>query len=277
MTSLMNKTVNQLTVDELVQILKQYAPVLSTPVQEKKGGKQKKVKDPNAPKKEVSAGVAAWNAVVADVLEDMKASGWTHPETGKPVTRKDAMAEASKRKSDSDPEYAAKAEARKQKRDDRKNSDASEHEEIVKEVAATAVVAVADKPSASVADKPKKVISPEQKEKMLAGAKAAREAKKATAVAAAPAPASPPAAAPSIVTKSPKKVAKAAAAPVAEPAEEEWIRKTISGKKYLWNPMNNHCYKAEADGSQGDWAGLYDPKKSKIDDSAEEPVEFETA
>jgi DNA-binding MarR family transcriptional regulator len=166
---------------------------------------------------------------------------------------------------------------RTQKRDDRKNSDASEHEEVVKEVAATAVVAVADKPSASVADKPKKVISPEQKEKMLAGAKAAREAKKATAVAAAPAPASPPAAAPSIVTKSPKKVAKAAAAPVAEPAEEEWIRKTISGKKYLWNPMNNHCYKAEADGSQGDWAGLYDPKKSKIDDSAEEPVEFETA
>jgi hypothetical protein len=78
-----------------------------------------------------------------------------------------------------------------------------------------------------------------------------------------------------------KKAAKAVPAPSPAPApapiveEEEWIRKTISGKKYLWNPSNNHCYRCEADGSQGEWVGLLDPKNNKIDDSVEEPVDFE--
>ena len=263
----MNKNVMELTVSQFVQLLNEYAP--SIPSQRTKGGKVKKIKDPNAPKKEVSAGVAAWNAVVAEVLEDMKASGWTHPETGKPVTRKDAMAEASKRKAAEDPEYAAKAEARKQKRADkssRKNSDASQHEEAAKDAAKEA-----DKPSAPVAspekEKPKKVLSPEHLAKMKAG----REAKKAEK--STPAPPSPKVSSP---IASPKKAAKAVPKEAPAPAEEEeWIRKTISGKKYLWNPSNNHCYRCEADGSQGDWAGLYDLKKSKIDDSVEEPVDFE--
>jgi len=270
MTSLMNKRVDQLTVAELVQILNEHAP--SIPSQKvTKSGKVKKVKDPNAPKKPVSEGVAAWNAVVAEVLEDMKASGWTHPETGKPVTRKDAMAEASKRKAADDPEYAAKAEARKQKRDSRKNSDASEHKEAAKEATKDA-----EKASADVADKPKKVLSPEHLAKMKAG----REAKKAAkAEVEAPAPVAAPLPASPVASPAKKKVAKAAPAPikVPEPVEEaeEWIRKTIAGKKYLWNPANNHCYRCEADGSQGEWAGLYDPKKSKIDESAAEPVDFE--
>ena len=59
----------------------------------------------------------------------------------------------------------------------------------------------------------------------------------------------------------------------AEEEPEEWIRKTISGKKHLWNPANNHCYRCEADGSQGEWAGLYNPKTQKIDDSVAEPEE----
>jgi hypothetical protein len=252
MTSLMNKKLENLTVSEFIQILNEHS--LTIPSQRTKGGKVKKVKDPNAPKKEVSAGVAAWNAVVAEVLEDMKASGWTHPETGKPVTRKDAMAEASKRKAADDPEYAAKAEARKQKRDSRKNSDASEHKEAAEEASKEAA-------------KPKKVLSPEH----LANMKAGREAKKAAAE-----PALVPV--PVVPAPSPKKakvVPKAEHAPAPADEKEEWIRKTISGKKYLWNPSNNHCYRLEADGSQGDWAGLYDPKKSKIDDSVEEPIDFE--
>ena len=257
MTSLMSKRVDQLTVAELVQILNEHAP--SIPSQKvTKSGKVKKVKDPNAPKKEVSEGVKAWNAVVAEVLEDMKASGWTHPESGKPVTRKDAMAEASKRKSAEDPEHAAKAAARKQKR----ASDASEHKEAAEE-------------ASKEAEKPKKVLSPEHLAKMKAGREAKKAAKaEAEAPVPAPLPASPEA------SPAKKKVAKAAPAPAAKAPEpeaeaEEWIRKTISGKKYLWNPANNHCYRCEADGSQGEWAGLYDPKKSKIDESAAEPVDFD--
>ena len=257
MTSLMNKTIDQLTVAELIQILNEHAP--SIPSQKvTKSGKVKKVKDPSKPKKEVSEGVKIWNATVAEVLEDMKASGWTHPETGKPVTRKDAMAEASKRKASEDPEYAAKAEARKQKRDSRKNSDASEHKEAAEEASAEAEKAV----------KPKKVLSPEHLAKMKAG-REAKKAAEAVPVAPVPPPSSP------VASPAKKKAVKAAPKP-AEPVveaveEEEWIRKMIDKKKYLWNPANNYCYRCEADGSQGEWAGLYDPKKSKIDSTVPEP------
>ena len=30
----------------------------------------------------------------------------------------------------------------------------------------------------------------------------------------------------------------------------------IKGKRYMWNPQNNHCYYREEDSSKGDWAGL---------------------
>lgn len=49
-------------------------------------------------KKIMSEGVRLWNVLIAETLEQMKASGWTHPETGKPATRKDAMAVASTNK-----------------------------------------------------------------------------------------------------------------------------------------------------------------------------------
>jgi len=168
--SLGSKTVGELSVGELTSLLKAQEP------EEAKAAakvKVKKVKDPDDPKREVSAGLQTWTTLIAETLEEMKAAGWTHPETGKPASHKDAM--------------------------------------------------------------------------KAAAAKKAEEA--AEAAAAAPAP------------------------KAQEP--EGWIRKTISGKKYLWNPSNNHCYRLEADGSQGDWAGLYDPKNKKIDDSVEEPLEFE--
>jgi hypothetical protein len=190
--------------------------------------------------------VAAWNLFVGEVLEELKAEGWTHPETGKPVTRKDAMAEASKRKAEGNADYAAAAAARRAKRD----------EQLAKKAAPASAPASPAKPAPAPPspekEKPKKVLSPEHLAKMQAAAKAAREAKKASAAKPAPVAAAPP---------SPP--------PVEE--EEEWIRKTISGKKHLWNPSNNHCYRCEADGSQGEWAGLYNPKTQKIDDSVEEP------
>ena len=284
MASLMSKTVAELTGSELIQILKDF--IVSAPPQmtKTKGGKAKKVKkekDPDAPKKEVSEGVRLWNEEVAEVLEEMKASGWTHPETGKPVSRKDAMAEASKRKGANDPEYAAKADIRRQKREEqlvkkgsRKNSDASHHSEAAAEA------------TTQVEDKPKKVLSPEHKAKLLAAAALAREKKKAEKDGSAPSPPSPSAPAPAPVSApvpeaKAKKAAKVvpvpvpvpAPAPVAEAEEdaEEWIRKSIGGKKHLWNPANNQCYHCETDGSQGAWAGLYNPKTQKIDTSAPEP------
>lgn len=53
---------------------------------------------PTKEKKIMSEGVRLWNVLIADTLEQMKASGWTHPETGKPASRKDAMAVASTNK-----------------------------------------------------------------------------------------------------------------------------------------------------------------------------------
>ena len=237
MASLQSKTVGELTVAELLQLLQSLSVAQPTKTQKAK-------KDPDAPKKEVSAGVAAWNLFVGEVLEELKAEGWTHPETGKPVTRKDAMAEASKRKAEGNADYAAASAARRAKRD----------EQLAKKAAPASAPASPAKPAPAEAspEKPKKVLSPEHLAKMQAAAKAAREAKKASAAKPAPVAAAPP---------SPP--------PVEE--EEEWIRKTISGKKHLWNPSNNHCYRCEADGSQGEWAGLYNPKTQKIDDSVEEP------
>ena len=244
MASLLNKTVADLTVAELLQLLQSHAAsvVPSTSA----------VTSVVKPKKEVSAGVAAWNELVTQTWEEMKAEAWSHPETGKPASRKDAMAEASKRKTEADPEAAAAAVARRAKRD----------EQLAKKEASPARASAPAAPAAPVApaaEKPKKVLSPEHKAKMLAGAAAVREAKKAASVPA-PAAAAPPSA------PSP---AKEEAAEEEEP--EEWIRKKFGGKKYIWNPANNHCYCCEEDGSQGPWAGLYNPKTQKIDDSVAEP------
>ena len=246
MASLLNKTVADLTVAELLQLLQSHAasavPSTSAAAVAK-------------PKKEVSAGVVAWNELVTQTWEEMKAEAWSHPETGKPASRKDAMAEASKRKTEADPEAAAASAARRAKRD----------EQLAKKEASPARASAPVAPASGVpaaAEKPKKVLTPEHKAKMLAGAAAAREAKKAASVPA-PAAAAPPSA--------PAEAAAAAEAEEAEEEPEEWIRKTISGKKHLWNPANNHCYRCEADGSQGEWAGLYNPKTQKIDDSVAEP------
>ena len=246
MASLLNKTVADLTVAELLQLLQSHAasavPSTSAATSVAK------------PKKEVSAGVAAWNELVTETWEEMKAEGWSHPETGKPASRKDAMAEASKRKTEASPEAAAASAARRAKRDEH----LAKKEASPARASAPAPAAPAPAP---VAEKPKTVLSPEHKAKMLAGAAAAREAKKAASVPAPVAAAPPSAPAP----------APAASTEATEEEPEEWIRKSISGKKHLWNPANNHCYRCEADGSQGEWAGLYNPKTQKIDDSVAEP------
>jgi hypothetical protein len=74
---------------------------------------KKKVNDPDAPKKEVSERVRLWNILIAKTLEEMKAAGWTHPETGKPASRKDAMIAAAAKRADFVAAAAAEPESRK--------------------------------------------------------------------------------------------------------------------------------------------------------------------
>lgn len=82
-----------------IQNLEAQLAVLKSIVQEATPVKKaKKEKDPDAPKKQPSEGVLRWNALIAETLEKMKADDWIHPETGKPATRKDAMAAASANK-----------------------------------------------------------------------------------------------------------------------------------------------------------------------------------
>ncbi len=109
------------------------------------------------PKRVASDALKAWNAYVDQVKADMLASGWTHPETGKAVTRKDAMQEASRRRA-TDP-TAPKPKPKPVKDAEPAPSDGEA------------------KP------KPKRTLSDEQKAKMAAGRKAAAERRKAEAAA----------------------------------------------------------------------------------------------
>lgn len=153
---------------------------------------------------------------------------------------------------------------------------------------AAALAALASAPAAE--KKPRAPMSEEHKAKLKAGreaAKAQRDAEKAllatlglSAAAAAPAAS---AAAPAVsaaapaVSAAPAVVSAPAPAPVAASAAAEWkpIKlKTASGFAfYLWNPATNACYKREADGSQGEWAGVLNPATKTIDSSIPEPAD----
>jgi len=63
-----------------------------------------------------SSKVNNWNKLVSEVLSNMKSSNWKNPNTGKAATRKNAMKEASRRKAEANPNYAATAVSRRAKR-----------------------------------------------------------------------------------------------------------------------------------------------------------------
>lgn len=114
------------------------------------------LKEEPAPKakRAASEGQLAWIAFIKEVQADMVSSGWTHPETGKPASYKDAMSEASKRRA-ADPN----APKPKPKPKPKAKEEASDGE---------------------AAEKPKrKPMTEEHKAKLLAGAAAARARKKA--------------------------------------------------------------------------------------------------
>lgn len=79
----------------------------------------------------------------------------------------------------------------------------------------------------------------------------------------------------SVVSAKPAPKASAASAAAVAAAsdsevEEELKPKTIKGVRYLMTPTGL-AWKINKDGSRGDWAGKYDAKTGRIDDSAEEP------
>ena len=111
-----------------------------------------------------------------------------------------------------------------------------------------------DKPASEVSEgeakpKPKRVLSDEQKAKMAAGRKAAAERRKAEQAA-----------------------LKVEIPPVGHLEDNSGLQPlNLKGRKYVWDTETNGCYKRSADGSKGDWVGVYDPDSKAIDDSVADP------
>jgi hypothetical protein len=70
--------------------------------------------------------------------------------------------------------------------------------------------------------------------------------------------------------KKSKKTEKVVSSPTPEPDAEFWTM-MLNGKEYIYDDLNN-CWELDADGSKGNWAGIYDPATKMIDDTAEEPT-----
>ena len=77
-----------------------------------------------------------WNRHVTEVLQQMREAKWKNPNTGKNATRRNAMKEASRRKAETNSNYAAKAASRREKRN--------------KQLAKKGLSAVAEVPAAAV-------------------------------------------------------------------------------------------------------------------------------
>ena len=126
------------------------------------------------PKRELSAGVIAWNQQVHETLAQMKTDGWKHPQTGKEPIYRDALAEAARLRGLADPAVAAKQAVHKAKKAELK----------AKKVASSAssVTSAASAPAVSTEKKEKKNpwadMTEEQKAERIAKMKAGREAKK---------------------------------------------------------------------------------------------------
>jgi hypothetical protein len=129
------------------------------------------------PKRELSAGVIAWNKQVNETLVQMKADGWRHPQTGKEPIYRDALAEAARLRGLADPAIAAKQAEQKAKKAEKKAEKASSASSVV-----SAPESAPSEPSVSTEKKAKKNpwadMTDEQKAERVAKMKAGREAKK---------------------------------------------------------------------------------------------------
>ena len=195
--------------------------------------KEKKEKDPDAPKKEVSEGVRLWNILIAETLEEMKAAGWTHPETGKPASRKDAMTAASAHKKGGKSNAAA--------------APASAAVPVPPPSPQKAEESGAES-DGSKGSKRGPAKGSHWSEEAKAAAKAKREAKK--------------------LAKKAEGIPSLPPSPEESAAEEDevMIKKVLSGKTYFISPKTNAAY------LDGEYKGIYDEKSKKINTEVAEPA-----
>ena len=198
-----------------------------------KGDKPAKKEAGPYPKGEVPEHLKEWHALVATVREEMTAAGWTHPDTGKPASHRDAMAEASKRKNaDATPEQLAKKEA----------------------AAAKKAAKKADSEGSDTGSSEKKRGRPKMSDEEKAAAKEARAAKKAEEGDDAP-------------KKAAKKTKKAAAKKKVEPEDVEAEPCEIDGKSCI-KIMGEYIYEFN-DGEVGKYLGS--DKSGELDPTVPEP------
>ena len=181
------------------------------------------------PKRELSAGVIAWNKQVNETLVQMKADGWRHPQTGKEPIYRDALAEAARLRGLADPAIAAKQAEQKAKKAEKKAEKASSASSVV-----SAPESAPSEPSVSTEKKAKKNpwadMTDEQKAERVAKMKAGREAKK-LAAAAEPAVTEPAAAEPASDAESATSSVKKRGPPKGvKLSEEERIKRATKAK-----------------------------------------------
>jgi hypothetical protein len=236
-------TFKTLEVKEQSSLMKQLMTVFDKSVSACAGKKSKKAKDPDAPKREQSEATMAWITYVKAV----------QAETG--LKYSEAMKEASTRREAGDPTAPAKStkvtKPKKEKAGGAGSSDTDDDD-------SKSVASVKSTKSAKKA--PKALDAP---------AKAPK---------APDAPAKAPKApdAPAKADKKPPK-GKAAPPPPEEDEEEESLspfkhkdKKTKKETSY-YKSSRNELWLMNPDKTQGEWVGLYDPKKDTIDTSAPEP------
>ena len=264
------------------------------------------------PKRELSAGVIAWNKQVNETLVQMKADGWRHPLTGKEPIYRDALAEAARLRGLADPAIAAKQAEQKAKKAEKKAEKASSASSVV-----SAPESAPSEPSVSTEKKAKKNpwadMTDEQKAERVAKMKAGREAKKLAAAEPAVAePASDAESATSSVkkrgppkgvklseeerikratkakaTRDAKKLAALPALPASAPEsaaasvvvsddeidEETFTKQQLpNSSRIIYKNRLGHV-RAYTPQGVGAWLGMYDPVKKAIDASVPEPEE----
>lgn len=264
------------------------------------------------PKRELSAGVIAWNKQVNETLVQMKADGWRHPLTGKEPIYRDALAEAARLRGLADPAIAAKQAEQKAKKAEKKAEKASSASSVV-----SAPESAPSEPSVSTEKKAKKNpwadMTDEQKAERVAKMKAGREAKKLAAAEPAVAePASDAESATSSVkkrgppkgvklseeerikratkakaTRDAKKLAALPALPASAPEsaaasvvvsddeidEETFTKQQLPNSSRIVYKNGLGHVRAYTPQGVGAWLGMYDPVKKTIDASVPEPEE----
>ena len=264
------------------------------------------------PKRELSAGVIAWNKQVNETLVQMKADGWRHPLTGKEPIYRDALAEAARLRGLADPAIAAKQAEQKAKKAEKKAEKASSASSVV-----SAPESAPSEPSVSTEKKAKKNpwadMTDEQKAERVAKMKAGREAKKLAAAEPAVAePASDAESATSSVkkrgppkgvklseeerirratkakaTRDAKKLTALPALPASAPEsaaasvvvsddeidEETFTKQQLPNSSRIVYKNGLGHVRAYTPQGVGAWLGMYDPVKKAIDASVPEPEE----